>query len=284
MEDRAVQTMISLKNKPAWVDLATGDAERARDFYAKLFGWEMDVSDDPQYGGYATARLGDKSAAGIGPKQDPNQPNVWSLYIGTDDIDALAQKVTDAGGTVVAPPFDVGDQGKMAVFQDPSGAFISAWQGARESTFATDRANMFGWAELNARGVANVVPFYENVFGWTTRLSEFDPAQPPYREFQIEGESILGAWEMNPQIPPEVPSFWQIYFNVDDVDATFKKALSLGATELVPPQDFPGGRFAILSDPQGASFAIMKVEPGAGRSPLARTASRRDLLFLSTLA
>lgn len=263
-----MQTMTSLENRPAWVDLATSDAEAARDFYSRLFGWEMEVSDDPQYGGYATAKVpggGENSAGGIGPKQDPNQPNAWSLYIGTSDVDALADKITQAGGTVVAPPFDVGDQGRMAVFQDPSGAFISAWQAAQMSQFAFDRPNTFGWAELNARGVENVVPFYEKVFGWTTRLSEFDPSLPPYREFRMGDQSIAGAWEMNPQIPPEVPSYWQIYFNVDDVDATHAKALSLGATEMLPPQDFPGGRFSILSDPQGASIALLKTEPSASR-------------------
>jgi uncharacterized protein len=262
-----VQTMTSLKNRPAWVDLATNDAEAARNFYSQLFGWEMDVSDDPQYGGYATAMLpgGQNSAAGIGPKQDPNMPNVWSLYIGTDDIDALADEVKQAGGTVVAAPFDVGDQGRMAVFQDPSGAFISAWQTGQMSQFAHDRPNTFGWAELNARGVEKVVPFYEKVFGWSTNLQEFDPSQPPYRELQLNGESILGAWEMNPQMPPEMPSYWQIYFNVDDVDASHQKALSLGAREMLPPQDFPGGRFAILTDPQGASFALLKTDPNAPR-------------------
>lgn len=262
-----MQTMTSLKNRPAWVDLATSDAEAARDFYSELFGWDVEVSDDPQYGGYATAKLpggGADSAAGIGPKQDPNMPSAWSLYIGTDDVDALADQVTQAGGTVVTPPFDVGDQGRMAVFQDPSGAFISAWQAAQESQFAFGKPNTFGWAELNARGVADVVPFYERVFGWTTKLSAFDPAQPPYREFQHNGDSILGAWEMNPQIPAEVPSYWQIYFNVDDVDAVYTKALSLGAIELLSPQDFPGGRFAILSDPQGASFALLKADPNFG--------------------
>ena len=261
-------TMTSLANRPAWVDLATSDAEGARNFYSQLFGWEMEVSEDPQYGGYATAKVagsGQNSAAGIGPKQDPNMPNVWSLYIGTDDVNALADRVTQAGGTVVAPPFDVGDQGRMAVFQDPSGAFISAWEAAEMSQFAFGQPNTFGWAELNARGVANVVPFYENVFGWTTRLSEFDPAQPPYREFQHQGESVLGAWEMNPQVPPEVPSYWQIYFNSDDVDAAHERALSLGATETLPPQDFPGGRFSILSDPQGASFALLKTDPNFSR-------------------
>ena len=252
-------------NRPSWVDLATTDAEAARNFYSQLFGWEMEVSDDPQYGGYATAKVPDGSAAGIGPKQDANLPNAWSLYIGTDDIGALAQSVRDNGGQVIAEPFDVGDQGRMAVFADPSGAIFQAWEAAQDTGFTHDGPNTFGWAELNARGVADVVPFYEKLFGWTTRVSELDPGQPPYREFQQDGESILGAWEMNPQVPAEVPNYWQVYFNVEDVDAAYDKARELGATEIYAPADFPGGRFAILNDPQGASFALLKTEPGAGR-------------------
>ena len=255
------QTMTSLNNRTRWVDLATSDPVKAQEFYSKLFGWRMDVSDDPQYGGYATAMLGERSTAGIGGKKDPNIPDAWSLYIGTDDIDALSAKIADAGGTVVAPPFDVGDQGKMAVYQDPSGAFISAWQGVGGADFLDDEPNTFSWAELSARGVQNVIPFYEKVFGWTTQTSEVGPDLPPYNEFQLNGESVLGAWEMDPMVPAEVPNYWQIYFDVDNVDAAHAKAIALGATEVVPPQDFPGGRFSILMDPQGASFALLKTAP-----------------------
>jgi predicted enzyme related to lactoylglutathione lyase len=124
--------------------------------------------------------------------------------------------------------------------------------------FQTDVPNSFGWAELNARGVAKAVPFYAQVFGWTTRTSEMGTGQPPYTEFLLDGESVAGAWEMNPMVPAEVPSYWQVYFTVDDVDAAHRKALAAGATEMVGPQDFPGGRFAIMSDPQGASFGLLK--------------------------
>ena len=91
----------------------------------------------------------------------PDQPSAWSIYIGSDDVDALGQQITAAGGKVIAPAFDVGDQGRMAVFQDPSGAFISAWQATRMRGFQTEGANAFGWAEVNARGVDKVVPFYQ---------------------------------------------------------------------------------------------------------------------------
>jgi uncharacterized protein len=246
-----------LTNRPAWIDLATSDAAASRDFYSRLFGWQMDVSDDPQYGGYATALIGDKSTAGIGPKQSEEQPTAWSLYIGTDDVDALARDVTAAGGTVVAPPFEVGDQGRMATFQDPVGAFISAWQAAQMSRFTTDIPNAFSWAELNARNVEKAIPFYEKVFGWTAKTSPPAGDFPPYTEFHADGESILGAFEMGPEIPAEVPSYWLVYFSTGDVDGIARHAKEIGGRIIAEPQDIPNGRFAILSDPQGATFGLL---------------------------
>lgn len=254
------QVATAVTNKPAWVDLATTDAEAARDFYSKLFGWSLEVSDDPQYGGYATAKLDDRSVAGIGPKQegDPSPP-AWSLYIGTDDPDELAKKVQDAGGSVIAQPFDVGDQGRMAVFADPSGAFISGWQAVGMSQFTAGTPDAFGWAELNARGLDRAVTFYETVFGWTHSKQPFGEGEE-YTQFEHDGQPIAGALEMDPQIPGETPSYWLIYFNADDVDARFQSAIELGGREMVGPTDMPGGRFAIVSDPQGAAFGILNVQ------------------------
>jgi len=188
----------------------------------------------------------------------PDQPTAWSVYIGTDDIEKLAKNVADSGGTVAAPPFDVGDQGRMAVFMDPTGAFISAWQGSRMGGFATEGDNSFGWAELNARGVEKALPFYEAVFGWGAK-SVGTPEQP-YVEFDLDGRIVAGATEMNPMVPADVPSYWQIYFTVEDVDASHRTALEAGARELLAPVDFPTGRMSIVMDPQGASFGLMTLE------------------------
>jgi predicted enzyme related to lactoylglutathione lyase len=256
------QAMTSTANKPSWIDLSSGDAGASREFYAKLFGWDVKVNPDPQYGGYAIAQIGGHDAAGIAPKMDPNSPTAWSLYIGTDDIDALAKRVADNGGTAVMAPFDVGDQGKMAVFQDPSGAFISAWQGSRMGGFQSTGANAFGWAELNARGVDKALPFYTKVFGWSIKTSDMGEGQPPYHEFQVDGTSVSGALEVPAMVPAAVPSYWLVYFSVDDVDASHKTALGLGAREIVAPQEFPGGRFSIVTDPQGATFGFLKTMPG----------------------
>jgi predicted enzyme related to lactoylglutathione lyase len=248
-------------NKAVWVDLAAKDAAAARDFYTKVFGWDIQVNPDPQYGGYGLAKVNGKDAAGLGPAQSPDQPSAWTLYIGSNDLDALSSKVTAAGGTVVMPAFDVGDQGKMAVFQDATGAFISAWQTTQMGGFQTHGANTFGWAELNARGVDAAVPFYEQVFGWTAHKTDA-PGGPPYTEFELDGERIAGATEMNPMVPADVPNYWLVYFTVVDVDAAHQRAIGAGGRELLAPLDFPGGRMSIVSDPEGAAFGLMKLAAG----------------------
>jgi uncharacterized protein len=254
------QARTAIVNKPAWVDLSSSDPTASREFYSKVFGWKVEVSPDPQYGGYGVAKVGGKDVAGIGPKQSPEGPSAWMIYIGTHDAEDLAKKVQAAGGNVIAPTFDVGDQGRMAVFQDTAGAVISAWQPKAMGIFESGAPNMFGWAELNSRGIEKAIPFYQTVFGWTAKKSEMGEGAPPYTEFQLGGESIAGGMEMNPMVPAEVPSYWMVYFNVTDVDESFKKATGVGAKEMLAPQDFPGGRFAILSDPEGAVFGILKMK------------------------
>jgi predicted enzyme related to lactoylglutathione lyase len=251
------QTMTSTASRPVWIDLATKNAESSRKFYQDLFGWKVEVNPDPQYGGYGMAKQGGKDVAGIGPTQSPEQPSAWSLYIGTEDLTGLSRQVEAAGGKVVSPAFDVGDQGRMAVFQDPAGAFISAWESTRMGGFQSHGPNTFGWAELMARGRDSVLPFYERVFGWTPKRSPM-PNGPDYVEFQAGGQSVAGASEVSPQVPAGTPSSWLVYFDVDDVRSTFDKAIKLGAREMTPPQSYPGGEFAILTDPQGAAFGLYK--------------------------
>ena len=253
-----VDALAGVINKPAWLDLSSSDPGASREFYAALFGWQVEVNPDPLYGGYALAKVGGKDVAGIGPKMMAEAPTAWNIYIGTDDAEALAGKVAAAGGKVIAPPMAVGDQGRMAVFQDPTGAFISAWEPKAMGGFQTDAPNSFGWAELNARGLEKALPFYAAVFGWASKQSYMGEGQPPYTEFLRAGNSIAGAMEMNPMAPAEMPSYWMAYFEVADVDVSYRKALELGAHEMLAPTDFPGGRFGIVSDPQGAFFGILK--------------------------
>ncbi len=250
----------AVAQKPVWVDLSSSDAAASRDFYSRLFGWKVEVNPDPQYGGYALATIGGKNVAGIGPKMSPEAPSAWMVYIGSADAADTTKKAKAAGANVVAEPMDVGPQGTMSVIQDPSGALLGIWQ-PKDMAGAEliGEANTFGWAELNSRGVDKAKPFYKKLFGWGEKNSEMGEGQE-YTEFQLGGESIAGGMEMNPMVPAEVPSYWLVYFTVADVDDAHEKAKQLGAQSLLEPQDFPGGRFAILGDPQGASFGLLKMK------------------------
>jgi hypothetical protein len=149
----------------------------------------------------------------------------------------------------------------MAVFADPTGAAISAWQAHAMPGFSAEGPNAFGWAELNARGLDRAIPFYESVFGWTHRSSEM-PNGTIYVEFLDGEDSIAGAMEVPPMVPAEVPGYWLAYFGVADVDAAYQAALDAGGHEMLAPQAFAGGRFAIVGDPQGAAFGLLTMSQG----------------------
>jgi predicted enzyme related to lactoylglutathione lyase len=250
----------ALAHKPVWTDLATSDPAAARDYYAKLFGWKVEVNPDPQYGGYALAKISGKDVAGIGPTQMDEQPSAWTVYIGTPDAAETAKKMEAAGGKVIAPVMEVGDQGHMAIVQDPSGAFLGLWQAKSMMGAQGAGANTMGWAELNSRGFEKASSFYKKVFGWGEKKMDMGAGMGQYTEFQVSGDSIAGGMEMNPMVPAEVPSYWMVYFNVENVDTAFKSATQHGGKEMLAPQDMPGGRFAIVSDPQGAAFGLLKMD------------------------
>ena len=65
---------------------------------------------------------------------------------------------------------------------------------------------------------------------------------------------------MPAEVPAEVPSYWMAYFAVPDSDTAVAKASGSGAGVIVPPTDIPAGRFAVLSDPQGAMFGVIQLK------------------------
>jgi uncharacterized protein len=241
---------------PSWVDLGT-DNDAAKAFYGQLFGWEAVAAGPPEEtGGYGFFMKGGKMVAGYGPQQNPGPP-YWSVYIATEDADAAADKVKAAGGQVVAGPMEVMGAGKMAVFQDPVGAFFCVWQPARhKGAELVGEAGAMCWVENTTRDVEGSKRFYPEVFGWDPVTHEGEMA---YTEFHLTagGDSIAGMMAMPDMVPAEVPSYWSVYFGADDVDASTTKAVGLGGTLLAGPADIPGGgRFSVLQDPQGAIFGL----------------------------
>lgn len=240
---------------PSWIDIGT-DIEGAKPFYTGLFGWDtLEAGPPEETGGYGFFTKDGKLVAGYGPQQNPGPP-FWATYISVPDADAVTKDVEAAGGQVVVGPMDVMDAGRMAVFTDTTGAFISAWQpGQHKGAQVVREAGAFSWCELSTRDVSASEAFYKTVFGWGAKNHE---GPMPYTEFTLGGESIAGMMAMPDTMPAEVPPHWRIYIEVDDVEATVAKAKALGGNVLLPGMDYPGGRLAVISDPQGATFGVMK--------------------------
>jgi predicted enzyme related to lactoylglutathione lyase len=106
---------------PCWVDVTTTDLEGTKAFYATLFGWEASTDPSPEAGGYTTFRLRGKDVAAASPSPHPDARTGWKSYITSDLVDATAAKITEAGGSVLAEPFDVLGAGRMAFAGDPTG-------------------------------------------------------------------------------------------------------------------------------------------------------------------
>lgn len=241
---------------PSWIDIGT-DVEGSKAFYTALFGWDAEDAGPPeQTGGYGFFTKAGKMVAGYGPQQNPGPP-FWATYVAVTDADAVAKAADAAGGTAVVPPMDVMDAGRMAVFQDTTGAFISVWQaGGHRGAQVVQEPGSFSWCELHTRDLPGASAFYASVFGWTSLEQEGGPM--PYTEFQLDGTSVAGMMPMPDAVPADVPAYWLVYFGSVDVDADVVKAQALGATTMVPGMDYPNGRFAVLADPQGAVFALMQ--------------------------
>ena len=244
-----------------WIELMTTDSDAAKKFYGGLLGWTFE--DNPIGDGqvYTMAKINGKDAAGIFKMggQFQGMPPNWGSYIAVEDADAMTKKAVANGAKAMKEPFDVMEVGRMAVLQDPSGAFFSIWQAKKHHGVGAKQENgALCWNELYSTNVDAAGKFYASTFGWTTKAIDMGP-MGTYTLFNRPGDDKNNAGGMM-AMPPNmkgVPSNWVAYFAVTDCDASTKKATELGGKVLMQPMDIPNiGRFSIVADPQGAAFAL----------------------------
>ncbi|MEV4616733.1 VOC family protein [Kitasatospora sp. NPDC049258] len=246
---------------PCWVDLTAADQQAALGFYRDLFGWQGEIG-PAELGGYAVCSLNGRAVAGIGPQLAPDglpQPPVaWTTYLACTDADAVQRAVVEAGGTVLMPVMDVPGTGRMLLVADPAGAVFGVWQPA--DFIGAQVAGEHGalvWNELHTADPGTVEPFYRAVFGAEIALME---GMDDYFAFNVGGRAVGGTTRLAND-PPGTPAHWLTYFAVDDVDSTVDALVKRQGTVLAPPFDMPAGRMAVVADPQGAAFAVLKPQP-----------------------
>ena len=114
----------------------------------------------------------------------------------------------------------------------------------------------FSWSELMTTDPAAAKAFYTKLFGWSTR--DMQMSIGTYTTCQVGEDSVGGIMKL-PAEATGMPPTWGVYVTVEDVDATIRQAEQLGGSQIMPPMEIEGvGRMAVLKDPQGATFAVIK--------------------------
>jgi predicted enzyme related to lactoylglutathione lyase len=258
---------------PCWVDTAQPDVDAAMDFYAELFGWEFagpgEMPGDPP-GRYYVARVRGRDVAGVSSMPaGGDAPVAWTTHVSVDSVERAAERVAAAGGTVIAPPFEVPPAGRMAVVSDPAGAVFGAWEpGDRHGAQVVNEPSAWSMSRLQTPDPGGAKAFYGDVFGWQTEAFEMGDQQaelwrlPGYVGGEPEQPVARDVVAVMAASNGGAPAQWNVDFWIADADRAVATAERLGGEALMGPIDLPGFRMAALRDPQGAVFSVSQLVRG----------------------
>jgi len=248
-----------------WHDLMTNDVAGAKAFYAKVIGWNMAAfpGGDSNYTVLSAGTVGMGGIMAMPPEACANgAPVCWQGYIGVDDVDSCASRISATGGAVIQPPQDIPNVGRFAVAADPQGAVFVIFKtndsNGAMPTAAPGTPGIVGWNELQAVDGLKAYDWYAALFGWTVARDMDMGPMGVYRLFATGGEPAGGMMTKMPHMPKP---FWAYYFNVDALDAAIERTVQAGGKVLNGPQEVPGPMYiANCQDPQGAGFSMVAMK------------------------
>ncbi len=247
-----------------WVDLATTDPAGAKTFYGELFGWEAADMPMGETGTYTMLRLGGDEVCALyeleAERREQGIPSHWFSYVSVEDAEATAARAQELGGAAFGGAFDVMEAGRMAIISDPAGAAFAAWQpGNHIGAGRVNDIGCLGWNELQTRDTETATVFYSGLFGWETEPMQQD-GEVVYTTIRTKGWPNGGVMPMAEQ-HPDTPSFWLPYFIVESCEGAANKVQELGGGVLAGPMEVgAAAKIAVLTDPQGAAFAVFEGE------------------------
>ncbi|MDH5225625.1 MAG: VOC family protein [Actinomycetota bacterium] len=237
----------------AWVDLSTPELDVAAAFYEGLFGWALETSDTPM-GRYVIGSVELSPVGGMmAPLEEPAPPPAWTVFFGTDDIDASYALAESAGATGMQPPMEIPGGDRIAVVADPVGAVVGLMHSTQEDGMAWGIPGAVAWVETTTDDVDASRVFYEKVFGWSCSEGTYQ-----YWMFDHGGEPVAGMMPKPAGMSEQVPSSWMPYFAVDLVEDACDRATRLGGSVIVPIMTVETIRFAVVQDPAEAVFGVMQ--------------------------
>lgn len=241
-----------------WYELITTDPTAAKAFYAEVVGWRLREAAPAM--AYSLFMAGEQPVCGLADlpaeaRAAGIEPH-WIGYVGVDDVDVTAARITRLGGMVHVPPTDVPNISRFSVVADPQMAVFSLfkWQDPdHELPLEPHTAGGVGWHELLATDCEKALVFYRELFGWQKAGTDVD-AMGTYQVFSA-GEQPIGAMFTKPATVPT--PFWLFYFTTVDIDAAAQRVRASGGQILEGPIVTAGGiRVVRCLDPQGAMFAL----------------------------
>ncbi|MEU6181395.1 VOC family protein [Streptomyces coeruleorubidus] len=253
------------EGSPCWADAMFSDLEGAKSFYGDVLGWTF-AEASTEFGNYTQAYANGKAVAAVVPPM-PGQEgqSQWCLYFAARDAAATAARIRDHGGEVLMEPMQVGDFGTMCLARDPGGVVFGVWQAGTHEGFDTmAEPGAYTWAEVFTREPEKSDTFFPAVFSYRQKEME---DEMDFRIYDLGERSVLGRMKMTDDFPPEVPPYINVYFAVENCDDAVAKATKLGGVLRFGPMDTPFGRFASLSDPQGANFSVIDITRTEGEMP-----------------
>ncbi|MEV0371821.1 VOC family protein [Streptomyces sp. NPDC050636] len=254
---------------PCWADAMFTDIEGAKSFYGDVLGWTFGEA-STEFGNYTEAYSGGKAVAAVVPpmpgQEGEEEKPAWCLYLASPDVVATAGRIRDNGGEVLMGPMQVGDFGSMLIARDPGGVTFGVWQAGTHQGFGkTAEPGAYCWAEVFTREPEKADAFFPAVFSYGVKRLADEAID--FTLFNLGDTPVLGRMGMTDEFPPEVSPYLNIYFAVADCDAAVAKTTERGGVLRFGPMDSPFGRFATLSDPQGAAFSVIDTKTTKGEMP-----------------
>lgn len=245
-----------------WSECNANDPAAARQFYSKVFGWQMKDMEQPMSDGsiYGMAQINGKNVCGVmqlpAEAKKMGAPPHWLNYVAVDNCDEMAKKCTTLKGKVMVQPMDVGP-GRMCLIQDPTGGICAMWQSEHSmGPYLYDEPNTMCWNELMTSNMDVAGSFYARLFDWKPEPQNMGDMK--YTTF-TSGEVMVGGMYLTPKEMKNMPSNWSSCFRVNNCDQTCELITQNGGKILNPPMDIPDiGRYAMCMDPQGAMFTLLQ--------------------------
>ncbi|HKY16247.1 MAG TPA: VOC family protein, partial [Microthrixaceae bacterium] len=220
----------------------------------------------PEYGGYVNFLVDGIMVAGCmsntGQPEMEGMPDVWSIYLASDDAEKTVESAIQHGGLVFVAAMDIMDLGRMAVVGDAGGASVGVWQPRLHQGFGLlGEPGAPSWFELHARDYDATVTFYRDVFRWDTHV-ESDSAEFRCTTLGRHGAgfgALAGIIDASGFLADGESPHWTVHFGVEDTDSAVTQVRELGGAVMVAADDGPYGRLATVADPTGAVFRIVQL-------------------------